>query len=247
MWYDKRMNEQAVNIYRPNRTETKKMHAGLSKRKNWRRDWYEKTIAHHSGDSFTEDDKYQRIRDNICNQYGGRYAVFRDHPELLWLLAVNYSVRTGGEWIYDDEGGGVGYRMTGMYYENTYPWVPPEAYIDPAALEKAADNAVAAIDKARPSRAATVRAIHDDLCGLVFYGERSAVMPDRDGGNTHTVNYDHVSYSVLVAPNTGVCNAYAAAFKPLRDRYRIPCVHLSGATPYGPVSRYCFRLVRSGI
>ena len=185
------------------------------------------------GGSFTEDDKYQWMCDNMYNQYGGRYAVFRDHPEMPWLLAVDYGARTLGEWICDDEGVSVGYRMTGMYYENMYPWVPPEAYIDPGALEKAADDAVAAIGRARPSRAATVRAIHDYLCGLVTYGERSAVMPDRDGGKAHTVNYDHVSYSVLVAPNTGVCNAYAAAFKLLCDRYRIPCVHLSGATPYG--------------
>lgn len=185
------------------------------------------------GGSFTEEDKYQWMCDNMYNQYGGRYAVFRDHPELPWLLAVDYGARTIGEWIYDDRGVSVGYRMTGMYYENTYPWVPPEAYIDPAALERAVDEAVAVIGEARPSRADTARAIYDYLCDLITYGQRIGTIPDRNGGSAHTVNYDHVSYSVLVAPNIGVCNAYTAAFKLLCDRYGIPCVHLSGATPNG--------------
>lgn len=185
------------------------------------------------GGSFTSDDKYQWMCDNMYNQYGGRYAVFRDHPELPWLLAVDYGARTIGEWIYDDQGVSIGYRMTGMYYENTYPWVQPEAYTDPDALEKAADDAVAAIGEARPSRAATVRAILDYLCGLITYESRTGTMPDKDGGDAHTVYYDHTSYSVLVAPNKGVCNAYAAAFKLMCDRYGIPCVHLSGATTAG--------------
>ena len=102
-----------------------------------------------NGGSFTEDDKYQWMCDNMYNQYGGRYAVFRDHPERPWLLAVDYGARTLGEWIYDDQGVSIGYRMTGMFYENTYPWVPPEAYTNPSALEKGADDAVAAIGARR--------------------------------------------------------------------------------------------------
>lgn len=190
-------------------------------------------LAAKDGGSFTEDDKYQWMCDNMYNQYGGRYAVFRDHPELPWLLAADYGARTLGTWIYNDQGVCVGYSMTGMYYENSYPWVPPEAYTDPAALEKAVDDAISAIGKARPSRAATVRAILDYLCDLITYGNRTGIMPDKNGGEAHTVYYDHTSYSALVAPNEGVCNAYAAAFKLLCDRYGIPCVHLSGAATGG--------------
>lgn len=185
------------------------------------------------GGSFTADDKYQWMCDNMYNQYGGRYAVFRDHPELPWLLAVDYGARTLGEWIYDDQGVSIGYKMTGMYYENTYPWVPPEAYTDPSALGKAVDAAVSEIGKARPSRAATARAILDHLCNLISYESRTDMMPDKDGGSAHTVYYDHTAYSVMVPPNQGVCNAYAAAFKLMCDRYRIPCVHVSGATTAG--------------
>ena len=184
------------------------------------------------GGSFTEDDKYQWMCDNMYNQHGGRYAVFRDHPELPWLLAVDYGARTLGEWIYDDEGVSIGYCMTGMFYENTYPWVPPEAYTNPSALEEGIDDAIAAIGEARPSRAATVRAILEYLCKLTTYESRTGTIPDKNGGEPHTVYYDHTSYSVLVA-HTGVCNAYSAAFKLLCDRYGIPCVHLSGATEGG--------------
>lgn len=185
------------------------------------------------GGSFTSDDKYQWMCDNICNQYGGRYAVFRDHPELPWLLAVDYKVETFGNWIYNERGVSVGYKMTGMCYENTYPWVPPEAYTNPSALEKAVGGAAAAIGEARPSRAATVRAIFDYLCGLITYKERIGTLPGKDGGGAHTVYYDHTSYSVMVPPNEGVCNAYAAAFKLMCDRYGIPCVHVSGSTTAG--------------
>lgn len=123
--------------------------------------------------------------------------------------------------------------MTGMFYENTYPWVPPEAYTNPSALEKGADDAVAAIGAGRSSRAATVRAILEYLCKMTTYETRTGTMPDKNGGEAHTVYYDHTSYSVLAEPHTGVCNAYAAAFKLLCDRYGIPCVHLSGATSAG--------------
>lgn len=186
-----------------------------------------------NGGSFTEDDKYRWMCDNMYNQYGGRYAVFRDHPERPWLLAVDYGARTLGEWIYNDQGVSIGYRMTGMFYENTYPWVPPEAYTNPSALEKGVDDAVAAIGAGRSSRAATVRAILEYLCKMTTYETRTGTMPDKNGGEAHTVYYDHTSYSVLAEPHTGVCNAYAAAFKLLCDRYGIPCVHLSGATSAG--------------
>ena len=185
------------------------------------------------GGSFTADDKYQWMCDNMYNQYGGRYAVYRDHPELPWLLAVDYGARTLGEWIYDDQGVSIGYKMTGIYYENTYPWVPPEVYKDPAALEEAVDKAMSEIGEARPSRAATARAILDYLCDLISYKSRTDTIPDKDGGNAHTVYYDHTAYSAMVPPNQCVCSGYAAAFKLMCDRYRIPCIHVSGMVEGG--------------
>lgn len=185
-------------------------------------------LEREDGKEFTEDDVNQWMRDNMFNDRGGRYAVFRDHPELPWLLAVDYNARANGEYLYDGQGVCSGFRMTGMYYENTYPWVPPEAYTNPSALEEAARTAVAAIGESRPSRAATVRAIHDYLCRLISYGGRNETVPDQNGGNPHTVYYDQTSYNALVSPNISVCNGYSAAFKLLCDRYGIPCVHLSG-------------------
>lgn len=186
------------------------------------------------GGSFDEEDLNQWLKENMRNDCGGRYAVMRDHPELPWLLAVDYTVKERGEWIFDGERGiRTGYRMTGLYYENTYPWVPPEAYANPDALTVAVDAAVTAIGEAGPSRAATVRDIHDYLCSLIDYGTRNEVIPDRNEGGPHTVYYDHTAYSALVPPNLAVCNAYAAAFKLLCDRYEIPCVHLSGKTQAG--------------
>lgn len=186
-----------------------------------------------AGGSFTEEDEYQWMCDNINSLCSGRYAVFRDHPELPWLLAADYRGNAIGEYIYNDQGVCTGYYISGIYYENTYPWVQPEAYTDPSALEKAADDAVAAISETHPNRAATLRAIFDYLCNLITYKDRTATIPDKYGGEAHTVYYDHTSYSVLVAPNEGVCTAYASAFKLLCDRYGIPCVHLSGETPAG--------------
>lgn len=185
------------------------------------------------GNAFTGDDLYQWMCENMFNEHGGRYAVFRDHPELPWLLAVDYGAKPLGEWIYDDQDICRGYRITGIYYENTYPWVPPEAYTEPDALKKAANDAVAAIGEARSCRAATARAILDYLCGLITYESITETIPDKDGGDAHTVYYGATAYSVLVAPNRGVCNAYSAAFKLLCDRYGIPCVHVSGATKPG--------------
>ena len=174
------------------------------------------------------EDVYQWLYDNMWNQYGGRYAVLRDHPELTFLFIIDYYIEPQGEWIYDyDREIWTGYRMTGMLYENRYPWIPPEAFENPTALEEAANAAAAAIGAPRPSRAATVRAIHDYLCGLVTYKERTSTMPNVDGGEPRTVYYDHTAYSALVT-NEAVCNGYASAFKLLCDRYHIPCVHVSG-------------------
>lgn len=185
-----------------------------------------------NGESFRQKDLDQWLNKNIRSDSGGRYAVARDYPAYSCLFG-EFDYEPRGEWRYDKETGAcTGYTMTGLRFEMTYPWASPETYTDPDAIIKAADAAVKEIGAPRASRAMTVRAIHDYLCNLVTYQERTVQIPDTHGGEPHTVDYAETAFSALVEHQT-ICNGYSAAFKLLCDRYGIPCVHLSGSVPNG--------------
>lgn len=148
-------------------------------------------------------------------------ALKRDHPELPWANAKANQMSFSGR----DTETQVTLSLTGV----------PGVTWNKASFEKQTGAAAAAVKIVDTmSDAEKIKAIHDYLCGAITYNQDAA----DDDDNADWVF--QTAYSAFMPTTvadeeviTTVCAGYASAFKLLCDKFKIPCVYVSGTAGGG--------------
>lgn len=153
-------------------------------------------------------------------------ALSDDQPEYQWLLSAPFYVE------YDDSNGV-------LELEVQMSELPYDSWWEIQAEYNELLSAVNSFEISGISRYELVKSIHDNLAYLASYSK------DLDN-NTSPIN-SKIFYpsSALLAPYETVCDGYAKAFKMICDKYKIPCIVVTGYG-YNPIGILGLLLVGGG-